>query len=188
MNRFHRWFCGSDGWRALSARRLVPWALEGVDLGADVLELGPGPGATTDALRSLALRVTCVEIDCRLATALSRRYTSGRIGVVCGDAAALPFRDRSFDAVVSFSMLHHVVSAASQERVFAEAARVLRPGGVFAAADIAPGWLFATIHMFQKAIAVDPESLAYRLQRAGFHRAHVDRRHHMFRFSAVCRK
>lgn len=184
MNRLHRWFCGSDGWRSLASRRLVPWALEGVDLGAQVLELGSGPGATTTALQALAASLTCVEIDHRLATGLLRRSGGDRLRVIAADAAALPFPDQSFDAVVSFSMLHHVVSSALQDRVFAEAARVLRPGGVFAGADIAPGWVFSAIHIFQRVVAVDPDSLGPQLRHAGFATPRVDRNRHMFRFSA----
>jgi SAM-dependent methyltransferase len=184
VNRFHRWFCGSGGWRLLAARRLVPWALEGVDLGADVLELGPGPGASTAALQALAPSITCLEIDERLAAALRQRDRTGQLHVIHGDATDLPFADHSFDAVVSFSMLHHVASVALQDRAFVEAARVLRPGGVFAGADISPGWLFSAIHVFQQVIAVEPDSLGARLSRAGFDHPFVDRNGHMLRFSA----
>ena len=43
MNLLHRWYCGSSRWAALVEGSLLPWALEGVELGADLLELGPGP-------------------------------------------------------------------------------------------------------------------------------------------------
>ena len=42
------------------------------------------------------------------------------------DAMALPFPDQTFDAVLSFIMLHHVLE---WERAFTEMARVLRPDG-----------------------------------------------------------
>lgn len=48
--------------------------------------------------------------------------------IVEGVAEDLPFEDASFDLVVAVSVLEHVKNP---ERVFAEAARVLRPGGGF---------------------------------------------------------
>jgi hypothetical protein len=44
-------------------------------------------------------------------------------------------------------MLHHVPSAALQDRLLAEARRVLRPGGVFAGFDGVASWLFRVIHI-----------------------------------------
>jgi hypothetical protein len=51
MNIIHRWLCRSVSWRQNLEQSLLPWALEGIDLGSDVLEIGPGPGLTTDWLR-----------------------------------------------------------------------------------------------------------------------------------------
>ena len=49
-----------------------------------------------------------------------------RVDVRQADASQLPFPDESFDAVVSFIMLHHVIA---WEKAVAEAVRVLRAGG-----------------------------------------------------------
>jgi ubiquinone/menaquinone biosynthesis C-methylase UbiE len=54
------------------------------------------------------------------------REFGDRVDVQQADATRLPFPDDSFDAVVSFIMLHHVID---WEKAVAEAARVLRPGG-----------------------------------------------------------
>ena len=51
MNRLHRWYCQSNHWRHRLGTEILPWSLKGVDLGGEVLELGPGPGLTTDWLR-----------------------------------------------------------------------------------------------------------------------------------------
>ena len=51
-----------------------------------------------------------------------------------GDARALPFEDGQFDVVLSSFMLHHLPEGA-QSRLFAEARRVLVPGGRIVAAD-----------------------------------------------------
>ncbi|GHF16232.1 hypothetical protein GCM10010359_17110 [Streptomyces morookaense] len=45
-----------------------------------------------------------------------------------GGGTHMPFADGRFDSVVCFTMLHHVPTPAAQDRLFAEAHRVLRPG------------------------------------------------------------
>ena len=45
------------------------------DLGDDVLEIGPGPGLTTDLLRVDLVKLTAIELDPALASALSDRLT-----------------------------------------------------------------------------------------------------------------
>src|SRR6185369_18041030 len=52
MNRFHRWYCRTDHWRSVVQQELLPWVLGETDLGAHALEVGPGPGLTTDVLRA----------------------------------------------------------------------------------------------------------------------------------------
>ena len=116
--------------------QVIPWALTGVDLGDDVVEVGPGYGATTEVLQGLVPRLTSVEIDPELAAALIERYAgTDHVEMVEGDATALTFADGRFSGATSFSMLHHVPTPELQDRVFAEARRVLRPGGVFVAVD-----------------------------------------------------
>jgi hypothetical protein len=50
VNRFHRFYCASPGWARLVQTTLVPAVLEGTELDRRVLELGPGPGLTTEVL------------------------------------------------------------------------------------------------------------------------------------------
>lgn len=50
MNGYHRRFCASRAWAEMVRAELLPWALDGCNLGADVLEIRPGFGATTVAL------------------------------------------------------------------------------------------------------------------------------------------
>ena len=135
MNRLHRWYCRSDAWRRTVAGALLPWVLDGVALGDDVLEIGPGPGLTTDVVRMHTARLTSIEIDARLAGALAERLAGTDVTVVHADATRMPFPDGSFSGAVCCTMLHHVPSSALQDRLLAEVHRVLRPGGVFAGSD-----------------------------------------------------
>jgi len=50
----------------------LPWVLDGIDLGPNILEIGPGPGISTDILRARVTSLTCVEIDRRFADSLKR--------------------------------------------------------------------------------------------------------------------
>ncbi len=54
-----------------------------------------------------------------------------RLVTVCAIAEELPFADNMFDGIYSGGCIHHTVTSAS----FAEANRVLKPGGRFAAVD-----------------------------------------------------
>ena len=72
---------------------------------------------------------------------------STNVEVVEAYATAMPFPNGSFSAVLSFKMLHHVSSVTLKDRLFAEARRLLRPGGVFAGTDTAPGVLLRLAHI-----------------------------------------
>jgi len=184
MNRLHRWYCRSDAWAA-TVRGQVPRVLRGIELGDEVLEVGPGPGLTTDLLRGRVPHVTAIEIDPRLAQALRQRTLGQGVEVVTGDATAMPFQAARFSAVVSFTMLHHLPSPELQDRLLAEVCRVLRPGGVFAGSDSFASLLFRLAHLGDTMVLIDPDRFASRLQAAGFTDARVQRGNHAFGFWAI---
>ena len=137
MSSVEQAVCRSAPWRAFTRRVLLPWVLKGVRLDGDVLEIGAGSGAIAAALLHAApnLRMTVTDYDDAMVAAADRRLAmAGRqVTVRRADATALPFADDSFDMVLSVLMLHHVVE---WERALAEAARVLRPGGLLVGADL----------------------------------------------------
>ena len=168
MNTLHRWYCSSERWRATVGGKLLPWVLRGAELGDDVLEIGPGPGITTDVLRARVPRLTSVEIDARLAAALEQRLRGTNVSVVHGDATRLELPDASFSGAIACTMLHHVPSPALQDRLLAEVRRVLRPGGIFVGSDSLSSLLFRLVHVRDTLVPVDPNGFAARLERAGF--------------------
>ena len=184
MNWFHRQVGRSGRWRR-RVKGLLPWALQGVELGDDVLEIGPGPGVTTDLLRGRARRLTALEVDAAAAASLERRLDGSGVRVVHGDGAAMPFADGSFSGVVAFTMLHHVPSAELQDRLLAEARRVLRPGGDFAGFDGTDSFLFRLIHLGDTYTPVDPNRFGRRLEAADFAEVAVERGWARFRFRAA---
>jgi len=185
MNLVHRWLCKSARWKTAVEAYILPWVLEGVDLGSNVVEVGPGPGITTDLLRTRVEHLTCVEIDVDLADSLKRRMSGRNVRVLCEDATAMTLPDASFDAAVSFTMLHHVPSAELQNRLLSEVRRVLRPGGLFVGTDSLSSPAFRLLHVFDTLVVVDPAGLPERLAAAGFTDIAVDvMRPYAFRFRA----
>lgn len=184
MNRFHRWYCRTDHWRRVVQDEILPWVLADADLGTHALEVGPGPGLTTDVLRARTPVLTALEIDPRLAAALRARTAGGNVTVVEGDATAMPFPDAAFTGAVSCTMLHHVPSGPLQDRLLAEVRRVLRPGAWFVGSDSTPSLVFRLAHLFDTMVLVDPEGFAGRLAAAGFVEVAVGRGRGAFRFRA----
>lgn len=173
MNIVHRRRCSSAAWEKAAANDLLPWALDGVELGCRTLEIGPGYGATTRALLDRADSLTAVEVDAAMADRLERRY-GGRARIIHGDGTRTGLPDDHFSSVVCFTMLHHVPSARLQDGLFAEAFRVLQPGGAFAGSDGVPSLRFRLLHIADTYNPIAPNDLPGRLRAAGFTDIHVD--------------
>jgi SAM-dependent methyltransferase len=98
--------------------------------GRDVLDVGCGDGALVRRLADA--RARAVGLDPQ-AAALEQARAQAREGqtvrYVQGTAEDPPFADASFDVVIFFNSLHHVPPAC-MDRAVAEAARMLRPGGL----------------------------------------------------------
>ncbi len=185
MNRIHHWYCRSSIWKRHVENELMPWALRGIPLEEPALEIGPGPGVTTDYLRRRISSLTALERDPALVRKLTERLNHTAVRVVEGDAAAMPFESGSFRGVFCFTMLHHVPSASLQDRLIAEAARVLESGGVFVGVDSRSSARMKLFHWFDTMVIVDPASFPERLRQAGFAEAQVEVKGGTFRFRAV---
>ena len=173
MNKAHLEFCSSPEWARLVEDELLPWVLDGCELGDDLLEVGPGPGLTTDVLRQKAARVTAVELDLALAANLATRLAGSNVTVIAGDVTRLPFPAGRFSSAACLTMLHHIPSPELQNAALAELARVLRPGGVLAGSDGLDTPARQEIHEGDVFVPVDPDTLEARLRAAGFTDARV---------------
>lgn len=89
-----------------------------------LLDLGSGSGVITRAADGLFERTIALDLSPRILA------TAGPIADhrVAADTDALPLADGSVDVVTCFAVLHHLYDA---DRLTAEVARVLKPGGVF---------------------------------------------------------
>lgn len=117
-------------------------------IGSDTLFLDVGAGfgrhafeAARRGARVVALDYAADEVAATRAT-FSAMAEVGEInpdrlaGVVRGDATRLPFRDSSFDCIITSEVLEHIHD---DVRALSELSRILRPGGTLAAT--VPSWL-----------------------------------------------
>lgn len=105
----------------------------GGDAQGAVLELGSGSGAM--AAGTIRRHPLCeLTVDPAMVAAAQRRFAGEpRVTAHQADATQLPFADGSFDVVVSYLMLHHVIA---WRQALDEVSRVLRPGGRFVGYDL----------------------------------------------------
>jgi ubiquinone/menaquinone biosynthesis C-methylase UbiE len=168
MNDNHAKLCPSPEWAAHIQNEVLPSLTQHADLGEDMLEIGPGPGAATEWLRHHVKRLTALEVDAAAAARLTKRYAGGNVEVVIGDATALSYPDESFDSVGAFTMLHHVPTVALQNKILAEAFRVLRPGGVLIGSDSLPSNGLHHFHADDTYNPIEPACMLSRLQSVGY--------------------
>lgn len=112
-----------------------------------VLDLGCGRGAILLAAAKRLPRGRAIGIDlwradqtgnspsATMANAEKENVTD-RVEVHTGDMTALPFADESVDVIVSNLAIHNIADRAARRLALSEAARVLRPGGRLAIADL----------------------------------------------------
>jgi malonyl-CoA O-methyltransferase len=106
-----------------------------------IVDLGCGAGVGAGALRRRFPRARVVAIDLSLAMARQARRAQRfwrRYECICADACALPLAAQSVDLVFSSLMLQHCDDPAVP---FAEAQRVLRPGGLLLFSTLGPATL-----------------------------------------------
>ena len=168
MNQTHLDYLGSSLWRERLEADLLPWIDAVADLGDDVLEVGPGPGLTTDILSVRTAQVTAVEIDRSLAAALAARTAGTNVRVLQGDAAEVPLEADRFTAATCFSVLHHVPSVEEQDRVLSAILRALRPGAALFAVDARDLDFLREAHEDDTFVPLDVDELPERLRRIGF--------------------
>ena len=163
---------------------MIPWVLDDMDIGQDVLEVGPGPGLTTDVIRTRVQTLTAVEIDPTLAADLTDRLAGTNVTVVRADATSCDLPSDRFSGAVCFTMLHHLPSPAHQDLLLVEVRRLLEPGGVLAGTDSLDGPEFRDLHVDDVCVPIDPESFAERLTHAGYDDVRVETNDYALRFHA----
>lgn len=133
------WENGDDGDFPAAQARLDQLMIELADIeaGQSVLDVGCGFGGTLARINATyqTMRLAGINIDERQID-ICRRIASRAENVVTwhiADAGQLPFAGTSFDRLFCVEAMFHF---ASRRQFFAEAARVLKPGGVLTGTDI----------------------------------------------------
>jgi ubiquinone/menaquinone biosynthesis C-methylase UbiE len=147
-------------WSRVLAGEFIAFA--GVADGERVLDVGCGTGSLTFALARSAkvARIAGIDYAEIFLEAARRANADERITFERGDACALPYADASFDRALALLVLQFVPDAA---RAAAEMRRVVRPGGVVAAA-VWDGFGGMPHHrmVWDTAAAIDPATAAAR--------------------------
>jgi ubiquinone/menaquinone biosynthesis C-methylase UbiE len=148
------------------SRRLAGPFLDfaGVLEGERVLDVGCGTGHLARAIveRTEPGEVRAVDLAAAYVDHAQRHTHHPRVVFEVGDACALQFGDRAFDRALSLLVLHFVPRP---ERAIAEMRRVVKPGGVVAAAvwDVRGGFVASRL-FFDTAAALDPKAAALRAE------------------------
>lgn len=132
---FHRVSADYDRGRPRYPAEAVARMLAGVDMPAEVVDVGAGTGQLTEALADAGARVTAVEPGAEPRRLLEQR-AGDRARVLDARAESLPLADGSVDLVVCADSFHWL----DAERALAEFRRVLRPSGRLCVSGLLPRW------------------------------------------------
>ena len=152
--------------------------------GATVLDVGSGLGGVARYLAAeCGCRATGIDLTAeyvRVGKMLTERTgLSDKVDLHIGSALDLPWAEATFDAAVTF---HVAMNIADRPRLYAEVARVIRPGGMFAIYDVMKGtkegmlfplpWARTAATSF----LVTPNAMRKLLEEAGFEIVHEEDR------------
>ena len=130
-----------------------------------MLDIGAGTGRLLESLNNAFpdAELTGVDLAFGMTSYAKKRFLeSTKVSLVCGDAECLPFREGSFDLVVSTSTYQWINPL---ESAFAEAYRVLRPNSLFSFALFGEKTLFELRESYQAAISNASRALPDRTHR-----------------------
>ena len=184
MNETHLQMLASPRWAEVLRQHVLPWLESVGELGDDVLEIGPGPGLTTDLLLTLTARITAVEVDAGLAAQLARRLANGNVEVINASAERTGLAPDRFSAAACFAVLHHTDTAAVQDQSSPSCCASCDRAEFWSGSEGYDNERTRRAHVGDQFVPVDPEELPRRLEAIGFTGAEVEHGEFDFRFQA----
>jgi len=161
----HRWGTAPDfqGPRHELRERLLLDEFLAAEPGRKVLDVGAGSGTFSKLLTARGFDVTSTDVTDEALRVLRERVSGS---VAQADATSLPFEASSYDAVILAEVLEHLED---DERAVAEAARVLRPGGILGiTVPRNPAWFSKSDRWAGHVRRYTREQLESRVAAAGF--------------------
>jgi SAM-dependent methyltransferase len=141
-------------WSARLAKELIAFA--GLEIGDRVIDIGCGTGSLAAALAARSEPATIVGLDISPAyiAYAAEHYVDPRLSFIVGDATAIDLPAAAFDRAYSLLALNFM---SDPRRALAGMRRLVRPGGVVAAAvwDFPGGLVYQRI-FWDTAAALDP--------------------------------
>lgn len=118
---------------------------EKISSGSSILEIGCGSGYGTKLLSKNAEKIIGLDVDKKTVEQISKKNGSEKCIFEFYDGMKIPYKDESFDAVVSFQVIEHIKD---DKNIIKEISRVLRPGGILLMAT--PNRIFRLVEYGQK--------------------------------------
>ena len=143
----------------------------GLERGARVLDAGIGTGfLSPNLLREAPVRVNVTGLDFSLGMwvglqrRLKRLSLEDQVKFYLGDIREMPFRNESFDLVVSSAAMEYLPEV---DKGIAECCRVLRPGGRLLIITTRRTFMGKLIALLWKNTTLEPACVAQHMRKAG---------------------
>lgn len=131
-------FARAKNWKSYFSSILASY------LHGDILEVGAGIGATTEALAAIQRKSwTCLEPDARLLEQLTQKLSDKlpalKARTFCGTTESLPSKNK-FDTIIYIDVLEHIEEDLNE---LSRAVKLLRAGGKIVVLSPAHQWLYS---------------------------------------------
>ncbi len=125
-----------------------------------ILEIGCGSGYGSRLIKKYfhPREIQALDLDPRMIALAKKRGSDPSISFRVGSAARLPYKDRTFDAVIEFAIIHHIPD---WKNCLKELQRVLRPGGEIILEDLSRETFETTLGKMYKKVLQHPYSKMY---------------------------